>query len=155
MPRQCWQAMVHGGHGSGNCHRTACVSYGSGSNATATAGGGRKVKKGQCWVILWDDIKHNPPEQLKISRIAMIPRKSRLFRAILNLSFAIKLENGGVIPSVNNTSEKTAPKGAIDQLGHSLMRLIYAFAQADEDATIFYGNVGHKRWILALGLCAG
>ena len=38
-----------------------------------------KVKKGQCWVILWDDIKHNPPEQLKISRIVMIPHKPRLF----------------------------------------------------------------------------
>jgi len=32
---------------------------------------------------------------------------------------------------------KKAPKGAIDQLGHLLMRDIHAFAQADPDAKIF------------------
>jgi hypothetical protein len=42
-----------------------------------------KEKKGQCEIILWDDIKDAPPPQLKISPIAMIPHKSRLFRAIL------------------------------------------------------------------------
>jgi len=87
----------------------------------------QKADRGQCRVVLWDDIKHNPPEHLKMWRIAMIPHKSREFRAILDLSFAIKLANGGVIPSVNGTSEKTAPKGTIDQLGHSLMRVIHAF----------------------------
>jgi hypothetical protein len=45
-----------------------------------------KVKAGQCKVVLWDDIKHNPPEQLKISPLAMIPHKSRKYRAILDLS---------------------------------------------------------------------
>jgi len=60
-----------------------------------------KVKKKQCRVVEWEDIKHNPPEQLKVSRIAMIPHKSRRFRAILDLSYAIKLECGGVILSVN------------------------------------------------------
>jgi len=29
-----------------------------------------KEKKGQCWVVLWIDIKHNPPKHLKISRVA-------------------------------------------------------------------------------------
>jgi hypothetical protein len=46
-----------------------------------------KVKKGQAWLVLWDDIKKNPPKELKISPIAMIPHKSRKFRAILDLSF--------------------------------------------------------------------
>jgi hypothetical protein len=32
-----------------------------------------KVKVGQCKVVLWDDIKENPPPQLKISPLAMIP----------------------------------------------------------------------------------
>ena len=36
--------------------------------------------------VLWEDIKKDPPKILKISRIAMIPYKSREFRAILNLS---------------------------------------------------------------------
>ena len=47
--------------------------------------------KGQARVVLWDDIKDNPPKGMKISRVAMIPHKSRKFRAILNVSYTIKL----------------------------------------------------------------
>jgi len=96
-----------------------------------------KEKKGQCRVIEWDSIKHDPPKELKVSPIAMIPHKSRLFRAILDLSFRLGLKCGEDLNSVNESTEKTAPKGAIDQLGHSLMRMIHAFAQADENAKIF------------------
>jgi len=38
---------------------------------------------------------------------------------------------------VNSTTVKTAPKGTIDQLGHSLTCIIHAFAEAEEDALIF------------------
>ena len=38
-----------------------------------------KAKKDQCRVVLWDSIKDDPPEELKISPIAMIPHKSRLY----------------------------------------------------------------------------
>ena len=38
------------------------------------------------------------------------------------------------ILAVNESSAKTAPVGAIDQLGHSLSRIIHAFAQTDTDA---------------------
>jgi hypothetical protein len=40
-------------------------------------------------------------------------------------------------PSVNNTTIKTAPRSAIDQLGHSLVWMIHAFAEAKEDKKIF------------------
>jgi len=99
-----------------------------------------KVKKGQVKLVLWDDIKHNPPRELKVSPIAMIPHKSRKYRAILDLSFECRLKSGGVIPSVNSSTTKTAPHGAINQMGHSLMRIIHAFAEADRtypDAKIF------------------
>lgn len=82
-------------------------------------------------------IKDNPPKELKISPIAMIPHKSRLFRAMLDLSFSIRLQDGSEVPSVNESSTKTAPQGAIDQMGHSLQRIIHAFAQADADAKVF------------------
>jgi hypothetical protein len=78
-----------------------------------------KIKNGQARVVVWDDIKHNPPSELKISPVAMIPHKSRKFRAILDLSFPVKLKDGSVVPSVNNGTIKTAPRGAIDQIGHS------------------------------------
>ena len=96
-----------------------------------------KVRRGQARLVLWDDIKCNPPPQLKISPIAMIPHKSRLFRAILDLSFPVRLQNGTTVPSVNDGTTKTAPRGAIDQIGHSLQRIIHAFAAADTNAKFF------------------
>ncbi len=96
-----------------------------------------KVDKGQARVVLWDDIKDNPPPELKISPIAAIPHKSKAYRSILDLSFRLRLQNGGVISSVNDTTEKRAPKGAIDQIGESLTRIIHAFAEAEEDAKVF------------------
>ena len=38
---------------------------------------------------------------------------------------------------VNNTTVKSAPKGAIDQLGECLSRIVHAFAEASNDAKIF------------------
>jgi len=99
-----------------------------------------KVKAKQCEVVEWEWLKSQPREtweQLKISPIAMVPHKSRKYRAILDLSFSLKLKDGGVIQSVNDASVKTAPKGAIDQLGQSLDRIIHAMAQADEDDKVF------------------
>ena len=92
-----------------------------------------KVKKGQVQVVTWDSIKDNPPRELKVSPMAMIPHKSRKYRAILDLSFECRLSDAKTIKSVNATSTKTAPKGAIDQMGHSLMRIVYAFAEADRE----------------------
>ena len=66
----------------------------------------------------------------------MIPHKSRMFRAILDLSFAIKLKER-TIAAVNETTIKTAPQGSMDQMGQVLQRLIYAYATAAEDEVIF------------------
>ena len=103
-----------------------------------------KVKEGQCKVVLWDDVKHDPPKQMKVSPLAMIPHKSRGFRAILDLSFKLRLKNGGMLPSVNEGTTLEAPAGAIDQLGHSLSRIIHAFAEAEDDAKIFMAKFDIK-----------
>jgi len=92
-----------------------------------------KVKRGQVRLVNWEDIRESPPKELKVSPIAMIPHKSRKYRAILDLSFECRLKDGGVIQSVNDSTEKTAPRGAISQMGHSLMRIIHAFAEADRE----------------------
>jgi hypothetical protein len=101
-------------------------------------------------IILWDNIKNNPPTQLKISPIATIPHKLRSFRSILDLSFSLRLKNGGILPSVNDTTIKTAPTGALNQLGHALSRIIHAFAESDDipDAKIFMAKWGGEGWIL-------
>jgi hypothetical protein len=92
---------------------------------------------GQAQIVVWDDIKDNPPPQLKVSPIAAIPHKSKDFQSILDLSFRLWLRNGGFLDSFNDTTIKLAPKGALDQLGHALRRIIHAFAEADDVAKIF------------------
>ena len=67
----------------------------------------------------------------------MIPHKSQKYRPILDLSFSLRLHNGSCIPSVNEASIKSAPKGSIDQIGHSLSRIIHAMASAADDDKVF------------------
>jgi hypothetical protein len=74
----------------------------------------------------------------------MIPHKSRNFRAILDLSFKLRLKDGTHVPSVNDTTTLEAPAAAIDQMGHALQRIIHAFAEADEDAKIFMAKYDIK-----------
>jgi hypothetical protein len=104
----------------------------------------QKERVGQCRIVLWDDIKNNPPQQMKVSPIAMIPHKSRKYRAILDLSFRLRLKDGGVIPSVNEKTTLEAPAGAIDQMGHALSRIIHMFAESEDDAKIFMAKFDIK-----------
>jgi len=62
-----------------------------------------KLRTHQARLVPWDDIKEDPPVQLKISPIAAIPHKSKAFRSILDLSFRLRLKNGGVLVAVNDT----------------------------------------------------
>jgi hypothetical protein len=48
-----------------------------------------------------------------------------------------------------------APQGALDQLGHVLSRIIYAFAEAKEDAKIFMAKWDNKNGFLQMGCKAG
>ena len=95
------------------------------------------MKQKQYKAVLWDDIKDNPPEQLKVSPIAMIPHKPRRFSAILDLSVALRLLDGSMLATVDESSEKTAPSGAINQLGFSLPQIIHAFLQASPEDKVF------------------
>ncbi len=77
-----------------------------------------KVATGQARIVEWDKIKDNPPQHMKVSPIAAIPHKSKAFRSILDLSFSLRLRDAGTtLPSVNDSTTKTAPGGAINQLG--------------------------------------
>jgi hypothetical protein len=55
----------------------------------------KNVTAGQARIVGWDDIKDNPPPQLKVSPIVATPHKSKDFRSILDLSFWLRLKNGG------------------------------------------------------------
>ena len=84
----------------------------------------------QARLVLYDKIRGNIPTQMKVSPIAVIPHKSKAFILILDLSFSLKLTPYGRVFSANENSEKTDPGGAIDKIGHVLLRLICAFVEA-------------------------
>jgi hypothetical protein len=86
-----------------------------------------KIEGGFASIVTWADLKHNIPTNLKISPIAMIPHKSRRFRAILDLSFQLKI-NRKKLPSVNSNTVKKAPQKSMASLGETLKRIINTMA---------------------------
>jgi hypothetical protein len=96
-----------------------------------------KVRTNQAQIVQWEDIKENPQKEVKISPIAAISHKLKAYQSILDLSFWLSLKSGRDLLAVNNTTEKTAPKGAIDQIGESLLCIIHAFSEVNEDAIFF------------------
>jgi hypothetical protein len=114
----------------------------------------KKVAMGQA-TIVWDKIKDNPPTQMKVSPIAAIPHKSKAFQLILDLSFLLQLSDGTTLPSVNDSTTKMAPSGAINQLGHSLQRIIHAFAEADKNDKILMAKWDIKDGFWRLNAQAG
>ena len=88
-----------------------------------------KAAQGFATIYKWDELRKNLPRLLKLSPLAMIPHKSRKYRAILDLSFALQVA-GYDLPSVNEATKDTAPEEAIEQIGTVLPRLIEAFANA-------------------------
>ena len=108
---EMWEAVARGPHQSSRLPE-ALAHF-----ATESA---EKVRVGQSKLVLWEDIKDNPPPQLKILPIAAIPHKSKACRSILDLSFSLRLNNGRILESVNESTVKMAPKGALDQLGQFL-----------------------------------
>ena len=88
-----------------------------------------KEAQGFAKIYLWEELKKNLPKALKLSPLAMIPHKSRKYRAILDLSFSLLID-GYHLPSVNEATEKCAPEEAMDQLGSALPRIIEAMASA-------------------------
>jgi hypothetical protein len=78
----------------------------------------KRVAAGSCRLINWVNIRNDIPPNLKVSPIAAVPHKSRLYRMILDLSYQIKI-NGKKLQSVNDTSDKSlAPQHAMYELGN-------------------------------------
>ena len=96
-----------------------------------------RVADGSCRLVTWTDIEDNIPPNLKVSPIAAVPHKSRIYRMILDLSYQIKI-NGKKLKSVNETSDKDlAPQHAMYELGNVIPRLIWAMATSLDTSTPF------------------
>jgi len=107
-----------------------------------------KVAQGFAKIFLWEDLKRMLPHALKLSPLAMIPHKSRKYRAILDLSFKLML-NGYALPSVNEATERCAPEEALDQIGQVLPRIIAAMAEApleDGDIVLMKTDIKDGFW---------
>ena len=86
-----------------------------------------KCEQGFARIVKWGEIEENIPKRLKIPPIAMIPHKSKQYRAILDLSF--NLHEGGIeYSSVNDTTKKLVKPEAMSQLGFCLNRIVATMA---------------------------
>jgi hypothetical protein len=99
---EIWEAVAWGPH------RSALLPE---AIAHFTVEATKKVRTKQACLVQWDEIKDNPPKELKISPIAAIPHKSKDFCSILDLSFRLRLATGGVLASVNDTTGKNGSGG--------------------------------------------
>jgi hypothetical protein len=102
-----------------------------------------------CRLINWDNIKHNFPPNLKISPLAAIPHKSRLYQMIPDLSFQL-LVNGKKLESVSNSSDKSlAHQESMYKLGNLIPRIIWTMALSqDKTAPFIFTKVDLKDGIL-------
>jgi hypothetical protein len=123
-----WEAVAEGPH---------CSTLSPEAMAHFAEEAAEKVCTQQACIVAWDNIKDNPPKELKISLVAAIPDKLMAFCSILDLLLRLWLQNVVVLAAVNDTTEKMAPKGAIDQIRECLARVIHAFAEADESTKVF------------------
>ena len=95
-----------------------------------------KAAAGLLRLVPWHDIEKNLPPKLKVSPIAAIPHKSRSYRMILDLSWAISSGKFKAVP-VNEATVQLAPQEAMAQLARVLPRLIWALAKAPEELGAF------------------
>ena len=72
-----------------------------------------KAEKNQVKIITWDDVKDDPPKELKLSPMAQIPHKSRAYRILLDLSHKVMKEDRVIAPSVNSTTVPLALEAAL------------------------------------------
>jgi len=92
-----------------------------------------KIAQGFARLIPWEELRQCLPEAIRISPIAAIPHKSRLFRMILDLSYMFTID-GAPWSSVNQASNpQEAPTNSMSQLGHVLPRLVHAIATSPDE----------------------
>jgi hypothetical protein len=88
-----------------------------------------QVTAGFSKVMLWGDVKHLCPKNLKISPVALIPQGGHRGRIILDLSFSIYQDVNGIMTvtqeSVNSTMVLTAPSIPVKEIGKMLPRLLH------------------------------
>ena len=111
-----------------------------------------KVRDGFAEVVFIDEIKDllGTEEwlQLKISPLVMVPHQSRKYRAILDLSLALKIF-GMEVPLVNDNTIIATPQHSMSQLGQVLTQLIHSVAHVPKkngNMVFFKLNIKDGYW---------
>jgi hypothetical protein len=107
-----------------------------------------QVEAGFSRVVLASDLMTNPPKNLKISPVAVVPQTNRRGRIILDLSFPVRKKEakrrkmGPVLaPSVNETTVATAPSLPVRLIGKILSELMEFMATAPDDADVLFSKI--------------
>ena len=95
-----------------------------------------KIKHKYARVVCWGDIKNNIPKNLKLSPVATIPRKSKPFRCILDLSFTL-CHKGIRYSSVNEQTRKLVHPESMAQLGQVVKRIFHTMAMHQHHGHVF------------------
>ena len=105
-----------------------------------------RIAAGICQAVPWNTIKTNPPPNLKISPLAAIPHKTRLFRLIHDLSFSLcQTPNAAPFQPVNRFSDKEqVPHHSMHELGKVIPRLLHKMATLDTTRPIFFAKIDIK-----------
>jgi hypothetical protein len=96
-----------------------------------------KVDEGFAQLIPWRVLRERLPPKLKISLIAAIPHKSRLFRSILALSYGFWLHQNDHPSANDSTTDTSAPVHSMSELGKVLPRIIHALASVPDEPMPF------------------
>eukprot|EP00978_Attheya_sp_CCMP212_P017620 scaffold47191_cov34-Attheya_sp.AAC.2 len=115
-----------------------------------------KLGQGFAQIVPWKTIKDDLPAALKLSPIAMIPHNSQKFRAILDLSFSLRLYCTEITSVNDATNKDDSPTNAMGQLGQVLPRLIAKMAEASsEGGPLLFAKLdikdGYWRMVVAKG----
>ena len=97
-------------------------------------------KNGFVKLITLEELRTMAPPHVKISPAAAIPHKTRMFRKLLDLSWAAK----GTTSVNASTNQNQAPKIAMSQLGKVLPRLIHALASAEPTTILLMAKLDIK-----------
>lgn len=99
-----------------------------------------QVANGYATVITLDQLRSLAPPNVKISPCAAIPHKTRKYRKLLDLSWAL---DG--LKSVNaSTDLRQAPLNAMNQLGKVLPRLIHTLATTEDPTPLLFAKLDIK-----------
>jgi hypothetical protein len=112
-----------------------------------------QVKAGYAEVVLWEDLCQHPPQNLKVSPLAVVPQRDRRGRMILDLSFAVRRgcgqrgrkrsrEGEAILQaSVNDTTVRIAPEGPVKELGNVLPRILDFMATVPSSEHIHFSKM--------------